>query len=273
MIGFIGCGNMGSAMVEGIINSGLRKSGEIIVYDQDISKTENFKEKKYGLRVAADPASLLNESSEVFLSVKPQEMGGLLQTIKPLLRPEHLIISVAAGLNISFYEKFLGKEQSIVRLMPNTPCLVGEGMIVVCGNKNVESWQEQSVIKLLKPLGKVIVLEEKHFDAVTALSGSGPAYIFLVIEALADGAVEMGLSRDIAVMLASQTVFGAAKMCLDSGENPSVLKSRITSPAGTTSAGLMALEKGAVRSLFAKAVVNATHRSKEMGKTMNQDNI
>ncbi len=267
MIGFIGCGNMGSAMVEGIITGRLRKSVEIIVYDHDISRTESLKE-RFGLKVAADPLSLLRESSEVFLSVKPQEMGGLLQTIKPLLRPEHLLITVAAGLNISFYEKYLGKEQSVVRLMPNTPCLVGEGMIVVCSNKNVESWQEQLIIKLLKPLGKVIVLEEKHFDAVTALSGSGPAYIFLVIESLADGAVEMGLSRDVALMLASQTVFGAAKMCLDSGENPSILKNRITSPAGTTSAALMALEEGAVRSLFAKAVAAATHRSKEMGSNM-----
>ena len=265
MIGFIGCGNMGNALVEGIITSGLRKPQEIITYDQDCSKTQSLQD-KFGLRVATDPASLLQEAGQVFLSVKPQEMRGLLLTFKPFLRSEHLLISVAAGLNLSFYQAYLGQAQKIVRLMPNTPCLVGRGMIVACSNENVEPQEEQAVIKLLETLGRVITLDEQYFDAVTALSGSGPAYIFLVIEALADGGVEMGLNRDVALLLASQTVLGAAEMCLLTGENPAVLKSRITSPGGTTSAGLLALEEGAIRSSLAKAIVAATQRSKEMGE-------
>ena len=265
MIGFIGCGNMGNALVEGIITSGLRKPQGIITYDQDCSKTQSLQD-KFGLRVATDPASLLQEAGQVFLSVKPQEMHGLLLTFKPFLRSEHLLISVAAGLNLSFYQAYLGQAQKIIRLMPNTPCLVGKGMIVACSNENVEPQEEQAVIKLLETLGRVITLDEQYFDAVTALSGSGPAYIFLVIEALADGGVEMGLNRDVALLLASQTVLGAAEMCLQTGENPAVLKSRITSPGGTTSAGLLALEEGAIRSSLAKAIVAATQRSKEMGE-------
>lgn len=265
MIGFIGCGNMGNALVEGIINSGLRKPDEIIVYDKDSIKTQLLQD-KFGLKTAANPASLMQNASEIFLSVKPQEMHGLLKTLKPFLHLQHLLISVAAGLNISFYKSYLGKEQKIIRLMPNTPCLVGEGMIVACSSENVEPQEEQAIIKLLETLGCVLTLDEQYFDAVTALSGSGPAYIFLVIEALADGGVEMGLSRDVALLLASQTVLGAARMCLATGENPAVLKSRITSPGGTTSAGLLALEAGTIRSSFAKAIAAAAERSKEMGE-------
>ncbi len=271
MIGLIGCGNMGNALVEGIINSGIRKPHEIIVYDQDNTKTRNLQD-GLGLKAGADLVSLMQEAREIFLSVKPQDMHVLLLTLKPYLRPEHLLISVAAGLNISFFEACLGKEYKIIRLMPNTPCLVGEGMIVACSNDNVEPEEEQTVIKLLGTLGHVLTLEEQYFDAVTALSGSGPAYIFLVIEALTDGGVELGLKRDVALLLASQTVLGAARMCLATGENPAILKSRITSPGGTTSAGLLALEAGAIRSSFAKAMAAAAQRSKKMGNSnRNQD--
>ncbi len=271
MIGLIGCGNMGNAMVEGIINSGIRKPQEIIVYDQDNTKTRNLQD-SLGLKAAPDLASLMQEAREVFLSVKPQDMHLLLLKLKPFLLPEHLLISVAAGLNISFFEDCLGKNHKIIRLMPNTPCLVGEGMIVACSNDNVEPQEEQTVIKLLETLGHVLTLDEQYFDAVTALSGSGPAYIFLVIEALTDGGVELGLNRDVALLLASQTVLGAARMCLSTGENPAILKSRITSPGGTTSAGLLALEAGAIRSSFAKAMAAAAQRSKKMGNSnRNQD--
>ncbi|MEW5921022.1 MAG: pyrroline-5-carboxylate reductase [Bacillota bacterium] len=269
MIGFIGSGNMGSAMVEGITAAGLREPQELLVYDQDNIKTENL-QKKLGLRVANDISSLCRDSTEIFLSVKPQDMSSLLMNLKPFLKVGHLIITVAAGLGIAFYEDCLGKEQKVMRLMPNTPSLVGEGVIAACKNKNVTPEEERGIISLLKPLGRVVSLEEKYFDAVTALSGSGPAYILLVIEALADGGVEMGLDRELSLLLASQTVLGAAKLFLKTGDHPAILKGRITSPGGITSAGLLTLEEGAVRASFIKAVITGARRSKEMGTAKQQ---
>ena len=149
--------------------------------------------------------------------------------------------------------------------MPNTPCLVGEGMIVICKNKNVTGEEEKKIITLMKSLGKVVVLEEKLFSAATGLSGSGPAYIFLIIEALADGGVEMGLSREIALTLSAQTVLGAAKMFLQTGEHPAALKNKVTSPGGTTSAGLLALEKGAVRAALINAVIESAQKADMLG--------
>lgn len=265
MIGFIGCGNMGFALVEGITGGGLRKPQEIMVYDREHTRGDTIGE-KLGAAVAANLSSLCQECGQMFLSVKPQEMKSLLLEIKPFLKPEHLLVTVAAGLNIAFYQSYLESEHKIIRLMPNTPCLVGEGMIALCSSSNVTREEERQVVRLLEPLGRVIAMEEKHFDAVTGLSGSGPAYILLVIEALADGGVEAGLSREVALQLAAQTVLGAAKMCLEAGEDPAVLKGKITSPGGTTIAGLLALEEGAVRSSFARAVTAAARRSKEMGK-------
>lgn len=263
MVGFIGCGNMGSAMVEGIAAAALLKPQDLFVYDQDSNKTEKL-QKKFGLRETNDLPSLCRDCNWLFLCVKPQDMSSLLLLLKPFLRSEHLIITVAAGLPLSFYEEALGKEQKIIRLMPNTPSLVGEGLIAVCKNKHVSQEEEQGVNKLLEPLGRIVSLDEKYFDAVTALSGSGPAYIFLIIEALADGGVEAGLDRELSLLLAAQTVLGAAKMLLVTGEHPASLKNKITSPGGITSAGLLALEEGSVRSLFVKAVTAGVQRSKEM---------
>lgn len=264
MIGFIGCGNMGSALIEGIASAALLQPQELIIYDQDNSKTERLQD-KLGLRTTHDLDSLCREASKLFLSVKPQDMQGLLEALRPFLNTGHLIITVAAGLPLAFYEQCLGGDQKLMRLMPNTPSLVGEGLIAACKNINVTQEEERAVIHLLEPLGRVVSLEEKHFDAVTALSGSGPAYILMVIEALADGGVEAGLDRELSFLLASQTVLGAAKMVLVTGEHPAILKNRITSPGGTTSAGLSALEEGAVRASLIRAVAAAAERSKEMG--------
>jgi len=255
---------MGAALVEGIISAGLVDPQEIVVYDQDTAKTDGL-QAKLGLKVAQNLSAFCKESQKIFISVKPQDISKLLQLIKPYLNINHLLVSVAAGLKIKFYQDYLGKEQKIIRLMPNTPSLVGEGMIVACKSECVSSEEEETVIQLLKPLGKVLALEEAHFDAVTALSGSGPAYIYLVIEALIDGGVAMGLSRDVAQLLASQTVLGAAKMVLITGLHPALLKSQVTSPGGITCAALMALEDGNIRASFAKAVIVGARRSKEVG--------
>lgn len=264
MLGFIGCGNMGSALLEGIIRKELKEPGEVAVFDQDTSKLENLQQ-HYGVQVFPGAAALCARVKTVFLAVKPQDMSGLLHEIQQEITAEHLLISVAAGLKLDFFQGILGSERKVVRVMPNAPCLISKGMSVVNPGGAVTPRETQEVVTLLEALGEVLVLEEKYMDVVTALSGSGPAYVFLFIEALADGGVEMGLSRDHALLLAAQTVFGSAAMLLEKKEHPAVLKNMITSPGGTTSAGLLALEEGAARAAISKAVIAATKRGQALG--------
>ena len=261
MFGLIGCGTMGSALLSGMIYKELLDKNKIVVFDLDQKRAGYLKE-KLGVKVAPDLGSLCLQVQKIFLAVKPQDMKELLGQIKPVLNSGHLLISLAAGLPINFFEEQLSKPLKMIRLMPNTPCLVGAGMIVVCCNDAVTLGELREIEFLLESLGKVVFLEEKHMSAVTGLSGSGPAYVFFVIEALADGGVEMGLDRDTALLLAAQTVFGAAKMVLDTEEHPAILKNKVTSPGGTTSAGLFALEEGALKATLIKAVAEAAKREK-----------
>ena len=263
MLGFIGCGTMGGALLEGIVKKQLVAPEEIVVFDKEIEKMLFYKQ-SLQVNTADDLQSLCRQSQKIFLAVKPRDMKELLSEIKPALNTEHLLISVAAGLYISFFQEQLGTTAKIVRIMPNTPCLVGEGMIVLSKSQSVSEEEEKEVATLIGSLGKVLFLEETHMSAVTALSGSGPAYILLVIEALADGGVEMGLNWDTALNLAAQTVLGTAKLLLETKEHPAVLKNKVTSPGGTTSAGLLALEEGAVRNAFIKAVIQSAEREKNL---------
>jgi pyrroline-5-carboxylate reductase len=263
MFGLIGCGTMGGALLQGIINKKLVDKSRFIVFDLDPEKTGNLKE-KFGVAVADSPLSLCSQARKIFFAVKPQDILKLLLQIRTALRPDHLLISLAAGLPINFFQEQLRQPLKIIRIMPNTPCLVGEGMCIICKSVAVSDAEMHAITTLMEALGKVVALEEKHFSAVTGLSGSGPAYVFLVIEALADGGVEMGLNRDAAQLLAAQTVLGAAKMVLETGEHPAVLKNRVTSPGGTTSAGLLALEEGALKASLIRAVIEAAQREKAL---------
>ena len=213
--------------MEGIVSKTYRAE-EVLIFDLDPRKTKELTNK---LRVSCtDLETLIRNTQIVFLCLKPQDMKGMLHSIKNFLSPNHLLVTIAAGLNIDFFERHLDNINplKVIRIMPNTPCIVGEGMSVICKNKNVSGEEEKKIIALMESLGKVVALEEKMFSAVTGLSGSGPAYIFLIIEALADGGVEMGLSRDTALMLAAQTVLGSAKMFLQTGEHPAILKNKVT---------------------------------------------
>jgi len=265
LLGFIGCGVMGSTIIKGILSRKFVVPENISVFDKDGEKTKEL-EAAHKVKRAPDLLSLCNEANLIFLAVKPHEMESLLIKLKPFIQEKHTLISVAAGLTISFFEKNLGKSRKLIRVMPNTPSLVGEGMSVVSKGSQVTDEEEKQVINLFEALGKVLPLEEKYIDAATGLSGSGPAYTFMFIEALADGGVEMGLDRETALLLASQTVFGAAQMMIESGEHPAVLKNKVTSPGGTTSAGLIALEEGGLRNAAICAVKEAAERSKLLGK-------
>jgi len=264
MLGFIGCGVMGTTLIEGITAKGLLNAEQIVVYDLDTGKTGHLKE-RLGVTVVNDIASVCRSAAKIIIAVKPRDIDDLLPELKPCLTPGHILISVAAGLSIDYYQTRLEEELKIMRVMPNTPCLVGEGMIVTSKNERVSSSEEREVTLLLEPLGKVIAVEDSLMDAVTGLSGSGPAYVLLFIEALADGGVEMGLGRETALLLSAQTVLGTAKMFLQTGEHPAAMKNMVTSPGGTTSAGLLSLERGAVRSSIIKAVTEAAERSRRLG--------
>ncbi len=264
MLGFIGCGTMGTAIVEGLINKKLFTAEQVLIFDKEKSKVEELSQ-----RIGAVPSASLEKLCEnariIFIAVKPQDVGGLLEDLKPCLSPTHVLVSVAAGIRISFFLEQLGRPLKIARVMPNTPCLVGEGMSVISSGEDVSDEEEQEIKRLMEAVGRSITLDEKHMDAVTGLSGSGPAYVLLMIEALADGGVEAGLSRQESMLLAAQTVLGAARMYLEGEEHPAELKNRVTSPGGTTSAGLLAMEEGGIRAALIKAVKNAAQRGRELG--------
>ncbi len=264
-IGLIGCGVMGVSLLNGIIHSSLVHPADVMVWDVLPEKTDEMI-KQFKVTAAAEMKQVLDAPRLVFLAVKPVDMPGVLENIKESLTERHVLISVAAGISIEQIEKGVGENKKIIRLMPNTPCLIGKGMTVVSPGMNVDENELGFVNSLMEALGKVVVLEEELMDAATGLSGSGPAYAFMFIDALADGGVKMGLPRDKALLLAAQTLSGASEMVLQTGEHPSVLKDKVASPGGTTIAGISALEKRGFRGTVIKAVESATKRSKELGK-------
>lgn len=262
-LGFIGVGNMGEALIRGIIGSGIVPSGNIFASDIDIVKLERLKN-ELGIKILQNNCDLVNSTDIILFVVKPNVIKSVLQEISSCLNKPKWCISIAAGVNISSIEAILQPGSSIVRVMPNTPAMVFQGMTAISPGNHAENEHIQKTKEIMESVGKVIIVQEKLMDVVTGLSGSGPAYVFLVIEALADAGVQLGLNRADAAIMAAQTVFGASKMAVDTGEHPAILKNKVTSPAGTTAAGLYELEKNGIRAAFMDAIVAATERSKQM---------
>jgi pyrroline-5-carboxylate reductase len=218
---------------------------------------------RYGVK-AAGGREIAEACRIIFLAVKPQDMGVVLKELEPVIGEEHVVVSIAAGVPIVRIESGLGGRPGVIRVMPNTPCLVGEGaMALSCGRVSEEDLN--MVVEWLKGLGIVRVVPENLLDAVTGLSGSGPAYVYLLIEALSDGGLLCGMQRGMATELAVQTVLGAAKLVKELGEHPALLREKVASPGGTAAAGLFELEAGGVRASVMRAVRAATERSKELG--------
>lgn len=265
-LGVIGCGKMGTALVQGAIRAGVVKSADVVGCDPYAGSRDAFAQAT-GAKVTTDIAEVAAASDVLLLCTKPQDaLGALADAAKSAAGSGKLVISIAAGLTLSALEAAAPENFRIIRTMPNTPALVGKGAAGYCLGSRANAEDGQSAQSLLSAVGLAIQVPEKLMDAVTGLSGSGPAYIYVVIDALADGGVRAGIPRADAVRLAAQTVFGAAAMVLETGEHPAVLKDMVTSPGGTTIAGLAELERLGLRSALIEAVGTATRRATELGK-------
>jgi pyrroline-5-carboxylate reductase len=264
-IGFLGAGNMGEALLKGLLRTGLVPPSSIFATDALRERLKQI-EKLYRIEALSDNTTLVKQSDVVILAVKPQVLPDVLEEIGPAVTAKKLLISIAAGVPTASLRARLPKGARLIRVMPNTPALVLEGATAVARASGLEPGDLETAEEIFAAVGKVVVLEEKLMDAVTGLSGSGPAYVALVIEALADGGVKMGLDRLTAMSLATQTVLGAAKLLLETGIHPGQLKDMVSSPGGTTIAGVSALEEGGLRRALINAVERATLRSRELGQ-------
>ena len=262
-IGFIGCGNMGSAMIGGILKKGVFEKNEIIVSNLTEEGSRKSRE-KLGVVTTLDNCEVVKNANIVILAVKPQFYEEVIGEVKGYLTPEHMIVGIAPGKTLAWLEEKCGLPLKVVRLMPNTPAQVGEGMTGACANDRVTKEDMEQILAVTDSFGRTEVVPERLMDAVGAVSGCSPAYVFMFIEAMADAAVAQGMPRKQAYGFAAQSVLGSAKMVLETGLHPGVLKDMVCSPAGTTIEGVRTLEKNGFRS----AVFEALQACAEKGKKM-----
>src|SRR6266550_305097 len=264
-IGVIGAGKIGSAIARGISQAGWAVKANVMASDVSDALRQGIAN-ELGIKVTADNVELCTFADIVILAVKPQIVDPVAREISKKLGKAKLLVSVAAGVPLVRIQTHLEPGARVVRVMPNIPCVVGAGAVGYAGGAHATAADLEKIGAILNSFGIGVTVEEKYLDAVTGLSGSGPAYVFLFMEALADGGVQMGLTRDVALKLATQTVYGAARMAIDGNKHLAELKDEVTSPGGTTIAGLYALEQKGFRGTVMDAVVKATRRSQELGK-------
>ncbi|MEX2680909.1 MAG: pyrroline-5-carboxylate reductase [Candidatus Sigynarchaeota archaeon] len=269
-IGFIGAGNMGTAMIKGLINKGIVKAAKINAFDTRKEALDAIKADA-GINTAfASNVELVKASDILVMAVKPQVLKDVLAEIAGVLDGKKPMISIVAGVPMAFYDKIVGKKFPLARCMPNTPALINAGVTAVAFSELASAEFKADAKKILGATGNVHEVAEKLLDAVTGLSGSGPAYVFYIIDGLIDGGVRMGLPRDLARALVLDTVMGSTRLVLETGKHPMVLKDQVTSPGGTTVEGLQALEDGNLRGTLARAVEAATIKSKKLADAMLQ---
>ncbi len=264
-IGFLGAGKMASALAKGFVASKIVSAKQLIASDVYEGARTAFT-KELNAKATASNLDVLRFANVLVLAVKPDQVAGVLNEIKPLFTPQHLLISIAAGVTLKKMESALPDNARVIRVMPNTPALVGAGASGYALGSGATPDDGALAQKLLSAVGIAFAVKESLLDAVTGLSGSGPAYAFNIIEALSDGGVAAGLPRDISTRLAAQTLLGAAKMVLETGQHPGALKDAVTSPGGTTIEGLHEMEKGGVRAALINAVRAAAEKSKRLGQ-------
>jgi pyrroline-5-carboxylate reductase len=264
-IGFLGAGKMATALARGFVQAGLVKAEDILASDPYEAAREAFA-REGGGRSTASNIEVAEFASVLVLAVKPDQVNAVLGEIRPRFTAGHLLLSIAAGVPLARMEAALGPKARIIRVMPNTPALLGASASGFAAGPGATPEDSALAQKLLSAVGVAYAVKESLLDAVTGLSGSGPAYVFLMIEALSDGGVAAGLPRDVATKLAAQTLVGAARMVLETGQHPGALKDMVTSPGGTTIEGLHELERGGVRGALINAVRAATEKSRKLGQ-------
>ncbi|MDR3458911.1 MAG: pyrroline-5-carboxylate reductase [Verrucomicrobiae bacterium] len=264
-IGFLGAGKMATALARGFLNAGLVKANQLVAADPFETARQHFTAET-GAKSAVNNVAVTKAANVLILATKPDQITAVLAEISGAFTKNHLLISIAAGVTLTRLEAALPAGARVIRVMPNTPALVGAGASGFALGKNATAGDGELAKKLLSAVGIAMAVKENLLDAVTGLSGSGPAYVYQFIEALSDGGVAAGLPRDIATRLAAQTVLGGAKMVLDTGMHPGALKDQVTSPGGTTIEGIHELEKGRLRATVMNAVRAATDKSKKLGQ-------
>jgi pyrroline-5-carboxylate reductase len=264
-IAMVGGGQMALALAEGFCRAGLLEASEIVVYDPVPAAQERLAARVPGVRFAASGGEAAAAARIVFLAVKPQQAAGACREFSAALATDAVVVSIVAGLTLANLATLTGT-RAVVRVMPNTPCLVGRGVSVVCHSPDVPAEDLARERELLAAVGRVHEADESLMDAVTGLSGSGPGFVALLVEALADGGVKAGLPRSLALALATETLSGTAALLDETGEHPAQIKDRVSSPGGTTIAGLAVLEQRGVRGALIDAVVTAAARARELGK-------
>lgn len=262
----IGAGKLGETLIRGMIEAGVIDVANITVTAGHQPRLDTLRE-KFGIKGTLSNTMAVESADIILLAVKPQTVPVVLSEIAETLRPDQLLISVAASVSVAFIEKYLASPVPVIRAMPNTPCMLKKGMTGIARGTNTVDEHVELARFIFNAVGRSVVVDDKHMDAITGLSASGPAFIYIIIESLAEAGVKVGLPRDIATELAAQTVLGAGSMVIETAEHPAKLKDMVTTPAGCTIDGILELEEGGLRVTLIKAVVKATHRAKELLET------
>jgi pyrroline-5-carboxylate reductase len=262
-VAVLGAGKMGGILLQALLKNNLLspKATRATVQHEERAK---LLAAKLNIKVGTDNAAAAKGADIILVAVKPQVVQEVMREIRGQITPQQLIISVAASVPTSMIESCLPENIPVIRAMPNTPCSIGSGMTAICKGKYANAEHVAMTCRMFDVVGRTVVIDEKHMDAATGLSASGPAYIYIILEALAEAGVKVGLPRDIATLLASQMTLGAARVVLETGDHPALLKDAVTTPAGCTIDGIMELEEGKLRVTLIKAVVKATQRAKEL---------
>jgi pyrroline-5-carboxylate reductase len=263
-IAVLGCGKMGTILLQGFLAHGLVAKDEVVATVQHEERRRELSRELGGVTVTTDNRSAVENAPVVLLGVKPQALPQLLEEISPVLAPETLLISIAASTTTGFIQQKVAKNVHVVRAMPNTPAMVGAAMTALCAGPSARKHHLETAKNLFESVGRAVIVDEKHFDAITALSASGPAFVFVILESMAEAGVSVGLPRELATTLAAQTLFGSAKLALETGHHPALLKDAVTTPAGCTIEGLIELEKGGLRVTIMNAVIKTTSRAREL---------
>jgi len=259
----IGAGKMGEGIISGFLKSGEYEPQEIQAFEI-LESRRKYISQTYNVKCVGEAKKAASFADITIVAVEPRHVKTALTQIAPAMKPGKIVVSIAAGVTLESLTKYLPKDVPVIRVMPNITCRVGEAMIVVCPSENTKKKELEIAMSTLSLLGHVIKLDERYLNLATGLVGSGPAYIYVIIEALADAGVRLGLPKDVSILLAAQTTLGAAKMVVETGEHPAKLKDMVATPGGTTVEGLLALEEGRIRAVMIKAVTGAAEKAKKL---------